>query len=356
MPSEPLIDIDALLASIPGDSPAGGPIPFAVREKLEEARKEVNRDEFDSDDPMRPEADVKADWPAVTRLAQDTLTETSKDLLVAARLAEALARGRGFGGLRDGLRLMRRLVAECWDRLQPPVESEEDLEVRAAPFYWLDSEDRAARFPNSVRQVPIIVGGGAHYSWWQWKQSQGGKGGVTTADIEKAVEAAAREECQVTVDDLTEAAQELDGLTRELAGRMGQLAPALTGLRQAVSDCRTLAQQILKKKGPGPSEDGGDGDGDGTLAGDMAQAGTVPESGGTFLGRQVASRAQVYQQLKQAAAMLQTLEPHSPIPYLINRAVELGALPFPDLMRELIRDSDVLAGMNRELGIKAPEE
>ena len=79
-------------------------------------------------------------------------------------------------------------------------------------------------------------------------------------------------------------------------------------------------------------------------------------AGGSFVGRQVASRAQVYQQLAQAAALLQHLEPHSPIPYLINRAVELGALSFPDLMKQLIRDTDVLVGMNRELGIKSPEE
>ena len=51
--------------------------------------------------------------------------------------------------------------------------------------------------------------------------------------------------------------------------------------------------------------------------------------GGSFVGQQVDSRAQVYQQLAQAAAMLQRLEPHSPIPYLINRAVELGACPSP---------------------------
>ena len=72
-----------------------------------------------------------------------------------------------------------------------------------------------------------------------------------------------------------------------------------------------------------------------------AAAGTG-EGAGSFLGRQVASRAQVYQQLAQTAALLQQLEPHSPIPYLINRAVELGALSFPDLMRQLIRDSEVL--------------
>jgi hypothetical protein len=38
------------------------------------------------------------------------------------------------------------------------------------------------------------------------------------------------------------------------------------------------------------------------------------------------------------------------------RAVELGALPFPQLMQALIRDASVLSEMNRELGIKVPDE
>ena len=63
----------------------------------------------------------------------------------------------------------------------------------------------------------------------------------------------------------------------------------------------------------------------------------------------------MYEQLAQAAALLQQLEPHSPIPYLIQRAVDLGAKSFPDLMKELVRDSNVLSSMNRELGIKDSE-
>jgi len=337
-----------LIAPIPGDSPAGGSVPFAVREKLEEYRKEVDPDDFAPDDPLRPESAQKADWAAVVRLAQATLTETSKDLLVAARLTEALTREHGFGGLRDGLRLMRRLVAECWDRLNPAIESEDDLEIRAAPFYWLDDPDRGARFPNTLRQVPMVWGEDGRYGWLQWKQSQSGKDGISSADIEKAIQATPREHCQAVVDDLTEAWQEIDTLAKELNGKMGQYAPAFTGQRQALGECRALAQQILQRKGPDLSQAVEEAGG-----GKAAGAG-ADEGSGSFLGRQVASRAQVYQQLAQAAALLQQLEPHSPIPYLINRAVELGALSFPDLMRQLIRDSDVLTAMNRELGIKEP--
>ena len=196
----------------------------------------------------------------------------------------------------------------------------------------------------------MVRGEGGRYGWLQWKQSQGGKDGISPADIEKAIEATPRDHCQAMVDDLTESWQELDTLAKELNGKMGQYAPAFTGLRQAVGECRALAQQILQRKGPDLSAAGEE-------AGDGEAGGAGPADGGSsFLGRQVNSRAQVYQQLAQAAALLQRLEPHSPIPYLINRAVELGALSFPDLMRQLIRDSDVLTSMNRELGIKEPSE
>ncbi len=220
----------------------------------------------------------------------------------------------------------------------------------AAPFYWLDEADRGALFPNALRLVPMIGGETARYSWNDWKQSQSGRGVATTADIEKAVKVTPREHCQTTFEDLDEARQELEALTDELNGRLGTYAPALSGLRQALDECRALAQQVLREvlklMGPEPSQDGG---GEGAVPGEEK----VPATrGGSFVGQQVASRAQVYHQLAQAAAMLQQLEPHSPIPYLINRAVELGALPFPDLMRALIRDAEVLAGMNRELGIK----
>jgi type VI secretion system protein ImpA len=50
------------------------------------------------------------------------------------------------------------------------------------------------------------------------------------------------------------------------------------------------------------------------------------------------------------------MEPHSPIPYLIRRAVDLGAMPFPLLMKALISDAKALDEMNRGLGIKEPEK
>ena len=105
-----------------------------------------------------------------------------------------------------------------------------------------------------------------------------------------------------------------------------------------------LAQQILQKKGG---------------AAPAATAGTDGATGApaeNAVEKKMATRADVYSTIAQAAAVLQQLEPHSPIPYLLNRAVDLGNLPFPELMKNLILNADVVKLMNRELGIKDTPE
>lgn len=49
------------------------------------------------------------------------------------------------------------------------------------------------------------------------------------------------------------------------------------------------------------------------------------------------------------------MEPHSPVPYLILKAVEWGSLPFPQLIRALVHDENIIVEMNREPGIKEPQ-
>src|SRR5262245_3325509 len=141
MTTPPFLDFAALLAPIAGEDPGGSPVPYDIRQKLEDARKEENPDDFAPDDPARPQVLKKADWAGILKLTKETLTSTSKDLLLAARLTEALAKLHGFAGLRDGLHLLRELVDQLWDHLHPQID-EGDLEIRAGPLNWLDVADR----------------------------------------------------------------------------------------------------------------------------------------------------------------------------------------------------------------------
>jgi type VI secretion system protein ImpA len=277
------------------------------------------------------------------------LQETSKDLMLAARLTEAVAHTGGFAGLRDGIRLLRLLSEVSWDWLRPKIEEPDDLEARSAAFNWLDDPDRGARFPVTVRGLPLIPGSPAPISWAVWNQMQTGKSQVTIPDFEKAVQDVQRAHCQTVVDDLGAAWEEAEALTVVLNEKMGTYAPGLSSFRSAVRDCLMLARQLLERKWPEPSE-AAEG-----LAAEAGVAGGEDETGspqGSLVGRTVRSRADIYKRLQEAAELLQQVDPQSPIPYIIRRAIALGELPFPDLMKALISDSAVLNDLARNLGIE----
>src|SRR5262249_25963659 len=153
----------------------------------------------------------KADWKGIFRRVCEGLKKESKDLLLAARLTEALTKLHGYAGLSDGLELMRRLVEEGWGRIHPPIE-DGDLEVRARPFNWLGDDGRGARFPHSLRTVPLFQLDARWFSLRDWRLVQEGKGNVSRDDYERAIGASTREHCQQLVDDLNQSAAALTGL------------------------------------------------------------------------------------------------------------------------------------------------
>jgi type VI secretion system protein ImpA len=332
MSSPALLDFDALVAPIPGDNPAGEDLPFEARRKLDEDRQEI-------DNPDQPEASKKADWPGVVRVAQDTLTRTSKHLRPAARLTEALVKLHGFAGLRDGLRLLRRLVEEGWDRLIPPIAEPDDLEVRAADLHWLDEAERGARFPYTVRFVPVF-GATPELSLFDMQRSRDGQGGMPWGDFQKIIQESKLSSFQTYTEDLEEALQEIDSLAKALNAKMQSAAPAMVGLRQAIGECHALMKQINAQYNPVQA-----------AAAEVGEGQDGAEGGKGVVG-QIRSREEAYRQLAAAAAILRQIEPHSPIPYLVDRCISLGALPFPELIRELVRDSSVIEELNRIMGIK----
>jgi len=344
MPSAPILDIETLLAPIAGPNPAGEPLPFLVRKKLDDSRKEINPSAFAPNDPRRPETAQPADWAGIEELAQETLARTSKDMIVAARLTEALVKCHGFAGLRDGLRLLRRLTSECWDRVHPIIQ-DGDVEARAAAFEWLDDEMKGAQFPYTLRAVPLArVGDEQQFGWQQWKNAQEAKGPVTADAFDKAVTATPREYCQTVVEDIAESATELTELSAALSTKMGETAPGMAQVRKTLLEVQGLAQKILKRKGPPPAApppaDAAPAESDGA-----AQPAAVVEAPRPL------TRDDVLGRLADASTLLLQMEPQSPVAYMIQRAIRLAHLPLPDLMKVLVRDANVLGQLDRDLDL-----
>ena len=101
------MDIDPILAPIPGDNPSGENLRYtSVYDDIKEARRAD--DLLDQGDWQH---EVKtADWNAVFTLAATALTTRTKDLQIAAWLMEALTVTKGFEGVSQGLDIIIQLM------------------------------------------------------------------------------------------------------------------------------------------------------------------------------------------------------------------------------------------------------
>lgn len=66
----------------------------------------------------------------------------------------------------------------------------------------------------------------------------------------------------------------------------------------------------------------------------------------------IASRADAYQRLREASDYLMRTEPHSPVPYLVRRAISWGNLSLAELLEELLQKNADLNTINALLGIR----
>lgn len=346
MSSPPVLDIDALLLPISDAAPAGKPLPDVVRMELDELRKKP-----DPDDPTT--AGRSPDWNRIVRVCTDALSGSSKDLIAACRLLEAVTEKEGVPGVRDGLKLLHRLIADCWDRVHPMPVDGEGFDIREGPFKWINDVTRGAKYPYTVTEQPLVRTGTRGFSYLDWLRPD------QKVEFEAAIPALKPKELdrlRETYADLTGARQELQALAKTLDEKLGAdvapdfLTPETSGnLGTALNQCIGLVEEVARRRSFPLTESA-------ATAGSATAA--MSDTAASHAGGPVGvagTREGLYRQLEQIAAALRHLEPHSPIPYVLDRCVRLGGLPFPELMRAIIRENAALDDLDRLMGLDKKE-
>ena len=334
MSADPTLDITALIQPVPNAAAPGGvPLVASLRSELERLRKPAPASADGAPPGQRP----APDFHAIRADAIDALTNTSKDIGLLVRLIEANTRVSGMAGLRDGLALAARLVAECWDWLHPIPKDAEDA-GRGNRFKWLNNAaDGQAEFPQTVQGLPLVSCGGERFSYFDTLDP------ARQAELDAALGQCDDKALLVTRQELADADAALTALAKELKTRLGsENAPDLTGndplsLGTAMRNCRNFVESVVARRGLANAG--------GETAGQTSTGGATPTTAARPLDGD--SRAALYGQLERIAGALKRIEPHSPVPYLLERCVKLGALPFPELMQALIRDGGVLSELDR---------
>ncbi len=142
-----IANFDKLLEPIPGDNPAGEYLlNDIIYDEIDRARQADDTLERGVWTPIKIKV---SDWDKVIELATEALTKKTKDLQLAAWLAEALIWLNGFAGLRDGLYLIHELLSKYWESVYPEID-DGDLGYRIGKLEWIN-----LKLPIIIKQIPI---------------------------------------------------------------------------------------------------------------------------------------------------------------------------------------------------------
>lgn len=343
------IPISDLMPS--GESLRRGP----VYDKIKLARKE--------DDPILDHGiwaiePKTADWDTVIKTAEAALKDKSKDLRIACWLTEGWTAKYGMPGAVQGVALITALVEQFWDTVHPPIDDDGDFDGRIAPIGWLDSQ-LAVRL-KKVTLIDPEKRDRRALNWLHWEQAtllertgkSPGDGQVSTADFMTAVLLTATPFYRALAVDLDALRAGIDALEEAVDTRCGEPVAALYQLKDTVDALRGFVKRALAQKGESETETE-DAPDEGPVDEERAVADDQP------VGRArgpIRNRAEAYQRLAEAADFLLRVEPHSPVPHLIKRAVSWGNMSFSDLIQELVNDRNNLYGIFQLLGLGDPNQ
>jgi type VI secretion system protein ImpA len=376
----PLMDlVDRLLAPVPGDDPTGPSARYdPVMAQIRVARE--------ADDPSLPLGEwerplKKADWPLVVKLCTQILSERSKDLQVAAWLTEAWIHLHQLDGLRAGTLLINGLLETYWKGVHPQQDEEGDYEARIAPLAWMN-ETLPLTLRLQVALLPWPDRKPAFISLEDWTKAplvapphkdvdaDDDPGTAYTPSREELILVGATTAAPLLLqlrEDLAMTMADWKALDQLVDNRLGKEAPSMSRVMDTLGLIDRASNSLLSKRLEQPTSEPQIQPGNAINNEEtMTPSVQVPEPGPIGLTPKddfadsdlrlatgpIRSRADAYRQLEGIANFLQSIEPHSPTPYLVRRAVSWGRMPLPELMQEVLREEGDLNRLFTVLGLK----
>jgi type VI secretion system protein VasJ len=233
----------------------------------------------------------EVNWGRVVELARGILESKAKDLLVASYFAYGMLQRQGYQGLLEGLGVIHAMCRSHWDGGMFPDRPR----ARESALDWLI--DRVQPYmdngaPPNPEEAPIL------------------QSAVATVDS-----------LAEFVNSKLEAPNpKLAALSRSFAAKAGQGGAGATAAPQEASA---------------------------PVAAATAEAARPAAGAGPITNRKVA-----FERLREVADFLRRTEPHSPVSYLVSRAVKWGEMPLEEVLSELVKNKDVRLQILETLGVK----
>ncbi len=361
--SPSVIDLDALFQPISDENPSGESLRYSgIYDEIAEARRaddNLNQGEWVTDLKV-------ADYRKVLDLGLNALTSQTKDLQIAVWVADALIRTSGFAGLRDGLLLLNGFHERFWDTVHPEIE-EGDMEGRANAMSWFDTQGAFAirtapftgskgynfndfedskkyDFPESIDSLPMEEQTRINNLKAEAERNRSVTANLWNAERQET-RRAPMETINFTIEECWTALNDLNRLCEEKYER--NQTPGFLTLKRSLEDVHEQVKKILEQK---RLEEPDEVEEEAAISADGQAGGTQGEAS---ISGAISNRRDALRRLAEIAAFFQKTEPHSPVSYLVQRAVKWGNMGLESWLQEVIKDQAVLFQLRETLGVDA---
>lgn len=314
-----------------------------------------------------------ADWDFVKNQCAELLSDTSKDMKLALWYVDALSHTDHLAGISQGLSLLQALNDEYWLTMYPPLDGEEDsMDIRAGLLSWF-----VKALTDDIKQLSLADTKLESYDYNYYltardhdKQRQQNPDSetsnqLTLSDYNHAIKNSSEAWQQALMSNLNKVTEQWQDLTDQLNDLMGMDAPVFA----PVTDLLVALTQHLRPLIPEYADTtnsisqegvadtvGSEGDNESTmLDGNKSLASTknviLTDFNPSNRDHQ-SNRRQALKLLAQIQEYFATNEPHSPVTFLLGRAIDWADMPLDQWLAHIIKNEDQLSMISDMVGIQ----
>ena len=368
-------NMDALIAPIDGSHHGvGEDLTFDLRiDAIVAARQE--------DDPLLAQGnwvtELKvADWDFVKNQCAELLSHTSKDMKLALWYVDALSHTDHLAGISHGLSVLQAFNDEYWLTMYPPLDGEEDsMDIRAGLFSWF-----VKALTDDLKQLSLSDTKTEKYNYNYYltardhdKQRQQNPDSesssqLTLSDYNSAIKNSSEAWQQALITHLNSITEQWQALTDQLNNLMGMDAPVFAPVTDLLVSLKQHLRPLIPEQADAADSNGqesaaddinADFSTDSTMLNDGQATGaknSAPTSFNPSNRDHQSNRRQALKLLGQIQDYFATNEPHSPVTFLLGRAIDWADMPLDQWLAHIIKNEDQLSMLSDMIGIQPKRE
>lgn len=289
-------------------------------------------------------------WTRIISLTKDILANDSKDFEVAIWLLEGLVRVRGFDGFKIGLDIIFELLNNYdLTALNPKITDLQDfeqIEDFLLPITMLNGRYELGTIISAIYFCPLIpTSDNNFHNAWELKkilEDEVGGQNITKAMLLEAesmrsiIFSINNEEFAKLRTCFIDSIDSFAKLNALLSKKFASAAPSLVNIDKVLQYCNSLIVNIHKIITDNQKSS--------AVATDDAIETSKPNNGNildlSLLENTSLDKEQALQLMKLLIKFFEANEMHSPVPYLLSRALHWSQSKLPEILCDIIPDED----------------